>query len=248
MSKSKGNVVDPQDMVEKYGADTCRLFTLFAAPPERDMEWQDLGIEGMYRFVGRLFRFVTRNLERVGQASGRPSLADASAQAAPSPADARALRKLHQTVKKVTDDFETRWHFNTSIAALMELLNELQALEPELTGAALPEILEETALLLGPFTPYLAQELWEELGHSDPVIHHPWPSYDPELAREEEAEIVVQVNGRVRGHVRAPFGTPREELERRALQEPKSQPFLAGKQIARIIVVPDRLVNIVVKG
>jgi leucyl-tRNA synthetase len=236
MSKSKGNIVDPQDMVDQYGADTCRLFTLFAAPPERDMDWQE-DIQGTYRFVGRLYRLVTRNVERAGQAAGPPSAADQ-----------KALRKLHQTLKKVTDDFETRWHFNTSIAALMELLNELQALEAGLTGAALREILEKTALLLGPFAPFLAQELWEELGHSGPVIRHSWPGYDPELAREEEAEIVVQVNGKVRGRFQAPFGTPREQLERRALAEPKSQPFLAGKQVVRIIVVPDKLVNIAVKG
>jgi len=235
MSKSKGNVVDPQEMVDKYGADTCRLFVLFAAPPERDMDWQE-DIQGTYRFVGRLYRFVTRNAGR------------AAAEGPPSAADLRALRKLHQTVKKITDDFDTRWHFNTSIAALMELLNELQALEADLTGAALQEILEKTTLLLGPFAPFLAQELWEELGHAEPLIRHPWPAYDPELAREEEAEIVVQVNGKVRGRFHAPFGTAREELERRALEEPKSQPFLAGKQVVKLIVVPDKLVNIAVKG
>ncbi len=246
MSKSKGNVVDPQDMVDKYGADTCRLFTLFAAPPERDMDWQE-DVEGMYRFVGRVYRLVTRNADKVGQAPGLPSLAD-TRPAAPAPADRSALRKLHQTLKKITGDFETRWHFNTSIAALMELLNELQRLETELSGPALREVLETTALLLGPFAPYLAQELWEELGHGDPVFRHPWPAYDPELAREEEAEIVVQINGRVRGRIHAPFGAPREQVERQALAEPKVQSFLAGKQVARIIVVPDKLVSIVVKG
>jgi leucyl-tRNA synthetase len=237
MSKSKGNVVDPEEMVEKLGADTCRLFTLFAAPPERDMEWQDAGVEGVYRFLGRVYRFVTRNADRVGQAHGLSG-----------PSDSKALRKLHQTVRKITEDFETRWHFNTSIAALMELLNELQSLEAELSSAALGEILEKLALLLGPFTPFLAQELWEELGRGGEVFRQAWPGYDPELAREEEAEIVVQINGRVRGRIHAPFGAPREQVERQALEEPKVQSFLAGKQVARIIVVPDKLVSIVVKG
>jgi leucyl-tRNA synthetase len=234
MSKSRGNVVGTEEMIERYGADTGRLFVLFAAPPERDLDWQDLGVEGMYRFLGRVYRFVTRNLDRVGEAPGLP--------------DRKALRKLHQTVKKVTEDFETRWHFNTSIAAIMELMNELQALEPQLSGAALAEVLEKLVLLLAPFVPYLAQELWEELGRSGHVFRQAWPGYDPELAREEEAEVVVQVNGKVRGHILVPFGAPREVLERQALQDPKVQTFLAGKQVVKFITVPDRLVNIVVKG
>ena len=234
MSKSRGNVVGTEEMVERYGADTGRLFVLFAAPPERDLDWQDLGVEGMYRFLGRVYRFVTRNVDKAGPAPGLP--------------DSKALRKLHQTVKKVTEDFESRWHFNTSIAAIMELMNELQALEPQLSGAALAEILEKLVLLLAPFVPYLAQELWEELGHSGPVFRQAWPGYDPELAREEEAEVVVQVNGKVRGHILVPFGAPRQELERKALENDKVQNFLKGKQVVKFITVPDRLVNIVVKG
>jgi leucyl-tRNA synthetase len=234
MSKSLGNVVGTDEMVERYGADTVRLFVLFAAPPERDLDWQDLGVEGMYRFLGRVYRFVTRNLDRVGQAPGLP--------------DSKALRKLHQTVRKVTEDFESRWHFNTSIAAIMELMNELQALEQQLSRAALAEILEKLVLLLAPFVPYLAQELWEELGRTGPVFRQAWPDYDPELAREQEAEVVVQVNGKVRGHIMVPFGAPRDELERRALQDAKVQTFLKGKQVIKIITVPDKLVSIVVKG
>jgi leucyl-tRNA synthetase len=130
----------------------------------------------------------------------------------------------------------------------MELMNELQALEPQLSGAALAEILEKLVLLLAPFVPYLAQELWEELGHSGPVFRQAWPGYDPELAREEEAEVVVQVNGKVRGHILVPFGAPRQELERKALENDKVQNFLKGKQVVKFITVPDRLVNIVVKG
>jgi leucyl-tRNA synthetase len=237
MSKNKGNVVGAEYMADAYGADTGRLFVLFAAPPEKDLEWQDAGVEGMYRFLGRVYRFVTRNAGRETP-SGGPA----------GEADARALRKLHQTVKKVTEDFETRWHFNTSIAATMELLNELTALEAQLSGAALRETLEKLVLLLAPFVPYVAQEMWEELGHATPAFLEAWPSYDPELAREEEAEIPVQVNGKLRGRIHVPFGAPREELERRAQADEKIRGYLEGKQIVKIIVVPDKLVNIVVKG
>jgi len=250
MSKSLGNVVGTDEMVERYGADTVRLFVLFAAPPERDLDWQDLGVEGMYRFLGRVYRFVTRNLDRVGQAVSPACTGQGPALIGQAPGlpDSKALRKLHQTVKKVTEDFETRWHFNTSIAAIMELMNELQALEPQLSASALAGILEKLVRLLAPFVPYLAQELWEELGRTGPVFRQAWPDYHPELAREQEAEVVVQVNGKVRGHIMVAFGAPRDELERRALENDKIQTFLKGKQVIKIITVPDKLVSIVVKG
>jgi leucyl-tRNA synthetase len=166
----------------------------------------------------------------------------------PSDADRKVLRKLHQTVKKVTGDFESRWHFNTSIAAVMELVNDLYTAEAELSGPVLAEVLEKLALLLGPFAPYLAQELWEELGRSGPVFRQEWPGYDAELAKEDEAQIVIQVNGKLRAHVWAPFGTSQDVLRQRALDEPKIQQFVNGKQVVKVIVVPDKLVNIVVKG
>jgi leucyl-tRNA synthetase len=189
----------------------------------------------MYRFIGRVYRFTTRNAERARSGGERTE------------ADVKALRKLHQTVQKVTEDFESRWHFNTSIAAVMELVNQLHALEPQLSGGALAEILEKIVLLLAPFVPYVAQELWEELGGQGQVFRQPWPDYDPELAREPEAEIPVQVNGKLRSRIYAPFGAPKEEIERRALADEKVQAFVAGKQIVRIVVVPDKLVNVVVK-
>jgi leucyl-tRNA synthetase len=236
MSKSLGNIVGTDEMVQQYGADTGRLFVLFAAPPERDLDWQETGVEGMYRFIGRVYRFVTRNAEK-SRAGGERTAADM-----------KALRKLHQTVKKITEDFETRWHFNTSIAATMELMNELQAAEDKLSGAALNEILETLVLLLSPFIPFVAQEMWEELGREGQAFQQPWPCFDPELAREEEAEIPVQVNGKLRGRIMAPFGAPREELERRALADAKVKPYVDGKQVAKVIIVPDKLVNIVVRG
>jgi len=228
MSKSKGNVVSADEMIEKFGADTGRLFELFAAPPEKEMDWTDAGANGAHKFLARTYRLITRN---VGAAGGSGE------------ADRKVLRKLHQTVKKITDDFESRWHFNTSVAALMELLNEVEAQEKQLSSAAMAEVMEKMTLLLGPFGPYLAEELWEELGREGPVFHQTWPSYDPELARDEEAEIVIQVNGKVRSRMSAAFGTPRETLEKQAIE--KVQSHLDGKQIRKVIVVPDKLVNIV---
>jgi leucyl-tRNA synthetase len=235
MSKNKGNVVSAEEMIDRFGADTGRLFELFAAPPEKDMDWTDAGAEGAYRFLGRVFRFVTRNADRD---PSRPGDADAGRQ---------ALRKLHQTIRRVTEDFNHRWHFNTSIAGLMELVNELYAQEDKLSGAALEQILPPLVLLLGPFAPYVAEELWEQLGRQGPVFRQPWPVYDEELAKEDAAEIVLQVNGKVRGRILAPFGAPKEELERAALEDPSTQPFLAGKQVVKVVVVPDKLVNIVVR-
>jgi leucyl-tRNA synthetase len=241
MSKNKGNVIGADWMGEKYGADTGRLFVLFAAPPERDLEWQDAGVEGMYRFLSRLYRFVTRNAERVRQ---RPWGSKGSAL---SDVDTKALRKLHQTVKKITEDFESRWHFNTSIAATMELLNELVPVEAQISDRTLRKILDTVVLVVAPFVPYVAQEMWEELGGAGQVLRELWPDYDPDLAREEEVEIPVQVNGKLRSRIRAPFGAPREELERLALADDKIRALVEGKQIVKIIVVPDKLVNIVVR-
>ena len=234
MSKSKGNVVDPDEMVERYGADTCRLYTLFAAPPEKDMDWNESGVEGQYRFLGRVFRFVTRNADRMGEGE----LNDA---------DRAALRKLHQTVRKITTDFDSRWHFNTSIASMMELVNELYSLEAKLSPAPIREICEKLTLLLQPFAPYVSQELWDLLGGTGPVFRRPWPSFDPELAKEALAEIPVQVNGKLRGHLQVPFGTGKDELEKLALANEKVKVFIQGKQVVKIVVVPDKLVNVVVK-
>jgi leucyl-tRNA synthetase len=235
MSKNKGNVVSAEEMIDRFGADTGRLFELFAAPPEKDMDWTDAGAEGAYRFLGRVFRFVTRNADRDPSRTGDPE------------AGRKALRKLHQTIRRITEDFNQRWHFNTSIAGLMELVNELYAQEDKLSGEALQQILPPLVLLLGPFAPYVAEELWEQLGRTGPVFRQSWPAYDEELAKEEAAEIVLQVNGKVRGRVFAAFGSTREDLERAALSDPSTQSFLAGKQVVKVIVVPDKLVNVVVK-
>jgi leucyl-tRNA synthetase len=234
MSKSVGNVVSPDDMIAKFGADAARLYSLFAAPPERDLDWQEDGVSGIQRFLGRLYRFVTRHAHRQGSAEL-------------SQADRNALRKLHQTIGKITVDFDSRWHFNTSIASLMELVNELYGLEAGLSDGVVREICQSLTLLLAPFAPYTAQDLWAELGHAGPVFRHPWPVFNAELAKEDLLEIPVQVNGKLRGHIQAAHGAPKDELEKLAFANEKVKPFVAGKTIVKVVVVPDRLVSIVVK-
>ena len=237
MSKSRGNIVDPDEMVQKYGADTCRLFTLFAAPPEKDMEWNESSVQGQFRFLTRVYRFVTRNAAKAQTVVGESG-----------DADRKALRKLHQTLDKITQDFDNRWHFNTSIAALMELMNTLEEHEAGLTGPAAAEILEKLCLMLHPFAPFLSQELWSvELGRAGHLIRQPWPAVNAELAKEDGAEIPIQVNGKLRSKIVAPFGIAKEELERLVLADEKVKANLTGKQIVKIVIVPDKLVNIVVK-
>ncbi len=235
MSKSKGNIVDPEEMVAKYGADTCRLFVLFAAPPEKDMPWNEASVGGQRRFLERVYRFFTRSLDR------------RSAPAGEAEAERQARRKLHQTIHKITGDFDSRWHFNTSIAALMELVNELYAREAGLGGEALGEILPALALMLAPFAPYLAEQMWEELGRTGPVFKQAWPSYDEALAAEDTIEIPVQVNGKLRGRLHVAAGTAKEALETMALEDARIRPHREGKTVVRVVVVPDKLVNIVVK-
>jgi leucyl-tRNA synthetase len=232
MSKSKGNIVDPDEMVEKYGADTCRLFTLFAAPPEKNMDWNESSVEGQYRFLSRLFKWVTRNAD-AAEGSGET--------------DARALRKLHQTIGKISADFDNRWHFNTSIAALMELMNELQACETSLSPAVRRECARTLTLLLAPFAPFAAEELWAELGEAGPVFKQGWPVFNEDLAREEALEIPVQVNGKLRARIVVSHTATKEEQEQAALADEKVQANLAGKQVVKIIVLPGKLVNIVVR-
>jgi leucyl-tRNA synthetase len=237
MSKSRGNVVDPDDIVRKYGADTCRMFTLFAAPPERDMEWNESGVQGLYRFLGRAYRFTTRTRDLPGSPSGERT-----------PGDVVALRKLHQTLRKISQDFDNRWHFNTSIAALMELMNTLEENESGLSGVAAADIAEKLCLMLHPFAPFLSQEMWAcELGRAGQLIHQPWPAWDAELAREEGVEIPVQVNGRVRARITVAHGTSKEDLERLALADEKVKQYVDGRPIARLVVIPEKMVSIAVK-
>jgi leucyl-tRNA synthetase len=238
MSKSKGNVVSADFMMDKYGSDCGRLFELFAAPPERDMDWTDSGAEGAYRFIGRVFRFVTRNADRRSNGSAVEQSA----------ADKKVLRKLHQVLRKITEDFDSRWHFNTSIAAMMELVNEMYASESELTAPVLADVLEKLVLMFGPFAPYVAQEMWEVLGNEGPVFRQTWPEFDEGLAREDFAEVVVQINGKVRSRLSVAFGTGKDELEALAKGDLKIQSLIGGMEIVKVVVVADKLVNIVVRS
>ncbi|MGB8011798.1 MAG: leucine--tRNA ligase [Terriglobales bacterium] len=244
MSKNLGNVVSPDEMVARYGADAARLYSLFAAPPDRDLDWQDTGIEGIQRFLGRVYRFYLRN--PVAPESG------AAPETALQP-EARALqRKLHQTIKRVSHDFQGRWHFNTCIAAIMELVNEIYSAEEAIAAGRVPaslvgEVQRNMALLLAPMAPYLAHELWEMAGETSNLLKAPWPKYDAALAAEDEIEIPVQVNGKLRGLVVVPAAANEDQIKETALADEKVRAALAGKQVVKVIVVPKKLVNIVVK-
>ncbi len=253
MSKSLGNVVSPDDMVARYGADATRMYTLFATAPDRELDWQDEGVEGIERFLSRVYRFAVRN--------ARPD-DPAWNQSVPGNLDARARsvqRKLHQTIKRVSDDFQGRWHFNTCIAAIMELVNELYAVTVVASVAAgdspaqsvpvplLREVQRTIALLLAPFAPYLAHELWEMLGEKGSLLRAPWPKYDPALAKEDEVEIPVQINGKLRGRIVLPADAPEGAVRTAAQSDERIAAMIAGKQIVKVIVVPGKLVNIVVR-
>jgi leucyl-tRNA synthetase len=248
MSKSVGNVVSPDDMIARYGADSTRMYTLFATAPDRELDWQDEGVEGIQRFLGRVYRFVKRNAQPDLR---KPVPAELSSEAR------QIQRKLHQTIKRVSDDFQGRWHFNTCIAAIMELLNELYAVEERVARAPSPaelvpsqlmlDVQRNLVLLLAPFAPHLAHELWEMLGEQGSLLRAPWPKYDPALAREEEIQIPVQINGRLRALIVVPADATRELIQERALAEEKVKLAIAGKQIVKVIIVPAKLANIVVR-
>ncbi|MFZ0433307.1 MAG: leucine--tRNA ligase [Candidatus Acidiferrales bacterium] len=244
MSKSRGNVVGAIDMADKYGCDTGRLYTLFAAPPEKDLEWSEEAIEGAARFLNKVHRLVAKHAGRVsGVRAGAFDVATVSAK------ERALLRATHQTLRRVTNDYEGRWHFNTSVALLMELVNILQNAEPledAVRPAVLRDILERALLMLAPMTPHLAEELWQMLGNADGMAGVAWPAWSEELAREDEFEVVIQMNGRVRGKILVPDGLTEDETGKRAIADPKIAGLLEGKQIAKLIVVPRKLVNIVV--
>ena len=241
MSKSKGNVVDPNALIERYGADTARLFSLFAAPPEKDLDWNDQGVDGSFRFLNRIWKLVHDRLEMVRKA-GTVNVSALTA-------DEKTLRRaVHKTIKKVTEDVEERFHFNTAIAAVMELLNTLQAAEegtPQY-GAVMKEALESVVLLLAPFVPHITEELWQHLGHTKPLSEAVWPEYDRNAVVDEELLVVVQVNGKLRSRITVAAGTAEESVKAAALADEKVLPFLEGVQVKKVISVPGKLVNIVV--
>jgi leucyl-tRNA synthetase len=248
MSKSLGNVVSPDDMVDRYGADSTRMYTLFAAPPDRDLDWQDAGVEGISRFLSRVYRFVARNARPNGTTAASRDGGQLS------PAARQMQRKLHQTIRRVTEDFGGRWHFNTSIAAIMELLNEMysyedsvQRGEPEAPPALVADAQRKLVLMLAPFAPYLAHELWDMLGETSDLLRAPWPQYDPALAKEEEVEIAIQVNGKIRSRIVVPADAEETRVRELAIADAKVKAAIGEKEVVKVLVVKGRLVNIAVK-
>jgi leucyl-tRNA synthetase len=242
MSKSKGNVVSPDLMIERYGADATRMYALFAAPPDRDLEWQEDGVAGISRFLSRVYRLVTKYAAPRGAEETSP---DSSVQQ-------KLLRKLHQTIAKITQDFSGRWHFNTCIAAIMELVNEIVSSEAaiddgQVSDAALTEISRSLVLLLAPFAPFFSAELWQRLGGEGVVFRTAWPMANEELAREDEMEIPVQVNGKLVNVVKVPAGSDETVVKAAGLADAKVAARIEGKTVVKTIVVPGKLVNLVVK-
>ena len=256
MSKSKNNGVDPEEIVKEYGADSSRVFTLFAAPPEKELEWNMNGLAGAYRFINRLYLLV----------SGTAEFSDHNAKSENhygvelkkrNQKDEEIQKKLHQTVKKVTESIEDDFHFNTAIAAVMELLNDMTTYKQEVidkdnisseSKKIWREVLEKTILLIAPFAPHVADELWAYLGNKTFTFEEKWPKYDEELTKDHTFNLVIQVNGKVRDMVSAQIGISKDDAEKLALESEKAKKFINGKEIVKVIVVPNKLVNVVVKG
>jgi leucyl-tRNA synthetase len=240
MSKSKKNVIDPDLLINRYGADTIRLFSLFAAPPERDLEWSDKGVEGASRFLNKIWNIVSKY--------GLDAKAEYALEIKGSKAIA-LLRKTHQTIKKVTDDIEKDYHFNTAIAALMELINEISAFSPDSDEdrAAVMIAIRNMLLMLAPFAPHFCEELWEATGGTQSIFRQSWPVCDEALARDNEIELVVQVNGKLRAKITAPAGLADDKAKELALADSKIQEAVAGKELVKVVVVQGKLVNIVIK-
>jgi leucyl-tRNA synthetase len=241
MSKSKGNVVAPDPLIDKYGADTVRVYTLFIGPPDKDAEWNDRAVEGAFRFLNRVWRLITTYADRLRETDG-------ALPAKLNETERELRRKAHAATKKVTEDIEERFHFNTAISALMELLNSLTAADLEqVRPVVLREIFEKFVALLYPMAPHISEELWFRLGHRQSLLREQWPVYDMSAIKAEEITIVVQVNGKVRSRVMVPSDSTEEELKKAALEDSKIVDFIDGKKVEKVIVVPRKLVNIVAK-
>ena len=256
MSKSKNNGVDPEEIVKEYGADPARVFTLFAAPPEKELEWNVNGLAGAYRFINRLFLIISDSFEFADKNAGKENNygIDLSKR---SKKDEEIQKKLHQTVKKVTESIEDDFHFNTAIAAVMELLNDMTTYKQEVidkndvsteSKKIWKEVLDKVILLIAPFAPHIADELWEIIGNKTFTFEEEWPTFEEELTKEHKMNLVVQINGKIRETIPAKIGLPKEEYEKLAFDSEKIKKAIEGKEIVKVIVVPNKLVNIVVKG
>ena len=242
MSKSKGNIVSPETIIGKFGADTARLFILFAAPPARDLEWNDSAVEGCYRFINRVWRFV---YDYVQNSEGK--LVDYTSFGELNSKDKDLRRLTHTTIKRVTDDAGSRFNFNTAISAIMELVNGLyQYKEQDYNKAVMAEAADTLVLLLAPFIPHVTEEMWQALGHEGSVHKQMWPKLDEKALVAEEATVIVQINGKVRDKVVMPMNLDKAEAEKLAMEQPKIAEAIAGKDIKKVVVVPNKLVNIVV--
>lgn len=250
MSKSRGNVVSPDILIDKYGADTQRLYILFIGPPQKDAEWNELGVLGASRFLRRLWQKIT-DYEDVYARVQRVDIVMSKL----SPAAKTLYRQMNQTAKKVTEDMETSWHFNTAIASVMELLNHVDAFHVVIPKNAAEELnfhvfrhtMETILLLMAPFTPHICEELWGIMGHKPSIFQQPWPAYDKDAILEEVIEIVVQINSKVKSRLSVPVDVSEEELKRRVLSDERIAGFLQGKQVMNTVIVPGKLVNIVVR-
>lgn len=242
MSKSKGNVVSPEEIIAKYGADTARIFILFAAPVERDLEWSDQGVEGAYRFLGRVWRIIGHFEAAVK--SGEDSY-DTSALTK----EEKELRRiLHMTIKKVTDDISDRFMFNTAISSVMELVNAFYSFQDKEVNAGLVrEVSLNLLKMLAPFAPHITEELWSRIVGNGSIHKQKWPKYDEKAMVQDEIEIVLQINGKVRDKIVIPAGIDRDAMQKAALAQPRVQELTAGKTIVKVICVPKKLVNLVVK-
>src|SRR5256884_1414076 len=250
MSKSKGNIVDPDELIRTFGANTTRFFSLVAAPPEKDLDWNDHGVEGASRFLNRVWRFVIGHLDEL-KAPG------ATARGVPASEDGRAFRRvIHDTIRRVTDDIEHDFHFNTAISAVMELVNALSVFDGHPGGRVPPaerapllrEAVETILRLLGPFCPHITEELWSQLGHRERVFTQPWPTPDPDALKREEVTVVVQVDGRVRGRLLVGVDASEERIRQLALADERVRPWVASRRVEKVVVVPNRLVNIVTRA
>ncbi len=240
MSKSKGNTVDPQTLIDKYGADTVRLFMMFASPPEQSLDWSDAGVAGAFRFLKGLWRMAAANVaDCAGKQINAATLTEQQR---------RLRRKIHATIDKVNDDIGRRYKFNTAIAAVMEMINALSACAPESDNdkAVMREGMETAVLLLAPIVPHITEQIWSAMGHADSIIDAGWPKADPEALQRDELDMVVQVNGKLRGHISVPVRMNDEQIKTLALENQNVQRFIGQKQISKVVVVPGRLVNIVI--
>jgi leucyl-tRNA synthetase len=251
MSKSKGNVVDPDEMLQQVGADALRVYVMFVAPPEKEVEWSDAGLEGSWRFLARVWRFVDQWSERVRSAGPIAGIDAGSLDAA----ERKLRRKTHETISRVTVDIEQRIHLNTAISALMELVNEMYTFGDSLSkvsavrsqsASALREGIEALLIMISPFAPHTAEELWEMTGHHEGLAKASWPVFDESVARADEIVVPVQVNGKLRSRLTVPADTPKNDLRERALADPAVRPHVDGKTIKSVVIVKGKLINVVV--